>query len=348
MGVVMPFLRTLALVLVGSVAASSLAEASPTKVHGKTASGGHRRVAHATGQAHLASKRATKGARSAGKRAAKGSKLAGKRGGGRSATKANGKGKGSKVAGHLAKKGRLSGKHRVAPRQVAKRDQGPVREETLEEIFPPGHRFTDEERAEASAIGVFMQNGLWKDAYKASTRASRAHPDRWWLQAARAAAAANVNRPKETLAAVDQALQTNRGDANRLNVSQLYVLRANALSRLNRKDEAIATFLNAAKVDARDPYSRAGAAWLYATSPDTRVRNGAQALALANEAARLSGQKDPTILDVLAASYAENGDFTNAQRWEEKAILAGSAAEVPFYQHRLASYQARRPWREEG
>jgi tetratricopeptide (TPR) repeat protein len=247
---------------------------------------------------------------------------------------------------HRGKEDHRAGKHRVASRRAAKRDQGPVHEQTLEEIFPPGHRFTDEEKAEASAIGVYMQNGLWKDAYKYSTKAGKQHPDRWWIQAARAAAAANVNRPKDTIEAVDQALQTNRGDANRLNLSQLYVLKANALSRLDRKSDAINTFLNAARINPKDPYSRAGAAWLYATAGDNRVRNGAQAVSLASEAARLSRERDATILDVLAASYAEQGNFRAARQWEEKAILAGAAADVPFYQRRLQSYQAARPWRE--
>lgn len=231
-------------------------------------------------------------------------------------------------------------------RRAPKRDQGPVRTEALEEIFPPGHRFTDEEKAEASALGVYMQNGLWKDAYKYSTKAGRQHPDRWWLHAARAAAAANMNRPKDTIESVDQALLTNRGDANRLNLSQLYILKANALSRLNRKNEAISAFFDAARVNPNDPYSRAGAAWIYATAEDNGVRNGARALSLASDAAKLSRAKDATILDVLAASYAEAGDFREAQWWEEKAILIGDPADVPFYQHRLQTYQAGRPWRE--
>jgi tetratricopeptide (TPR) repeat protein len=245
-----------------------------------------------------------------------------------------------------ALRGRKGSRHRVVSHRAARRDQGPVPEQTLEEIFPPGHQFTVEERAEASAIGAYLQNSLWKDAYKASTKAARQHPDRWWLHAARAAAAANLGRSKDTIDAVDQALQTNRGDANRLNLSELYVLKANALSRLNRKAEAINTFLAAAKVDPKDPYSRAGTAWLYATAEDPRIRNGTQALAMASEAATLTHQKDATVLDVLAASYAEKGDFAAAQRWEERAISAGDPADLPFYQRRLQNYRAAKPWRE--
>ena len=165
---------------------------------------------------------------------------------------------------------------------------------------------------------------------------------------ARAAAAANVNRPKDTIESVDQALLTNHGDANRLNLSQLYVLKANALSRLNRKSEAINSFYDAAKANPKDPYSWAGAAWLYATAEDSRIRDGPRAVSLATQAAKLSREQDAAILDVLAASYAEVGDFSAAQRWEEKAILSGDSADIPFYQQRLQSYQLGRPWRERG
>jgi hypothetical protein len=52
------------------------------------------------------------------------------------------------------------------------------------------------------------------------------------------------------------------------------------------------------------------------------------------------------VLDVLAAGYAEAGDFRSAQKWEEKAILLGSQQDIPFYQRRLLSYQSAKAWRE--
>ena len=239
-----------------------------------------------------------------------------------------------------------SSKHHLARHHRANRSQGPTVEQVPEEIFPPGHKFTPEERAEASEIGALVQNGMWKEAFKASSKAAKAHPERWWLQAARAAAASNLNRPKDAIEAVDAALQTNAGDANRLNLAQLYTLRANALSRLGRKNEALNDFQSAIKLSKTDPVCRAGAAWLYSTSADPQIRNGASAVKLATEAAKLSAWKDDTILDVLAAAYAETGDFKSAQKWEQKAILMGSEQDVPFYQHRLLNYQSGKPWRE--
>ena len=243
---------------------------------------------------------------------------------------------------------RSHGVHRrYARHHRASRSQGPTVEAVPEEVFPPGHKFTPEEKAEASQIGALEQNGLWKEAFKAATKAGKEHPERWWLQAARAAAASNLNRPKDVIDAVNTAIQNNGGDANRLNLAQLYTLRANAYSRLGRKTDALTDFRAAINLSKTDPMCRAGAAWLYATTSDPQIRNGANSVALATEAAKLTQWKDDTVLDVLAAGYAEAGDFSSAQKWEEKAILLGGEEDIPYYQRRLLSYQAGKPWRED-
>jgi len=242
--------------------------------------------------------------------------------------------------------GSKGGRHRTARHHRANRNQGPTVEQVPEEIFPTGHKFTPEEKAEASEIGVMVENSMWKDAYKLATKGSKQHPERWWLQAARAAAAANLNRPKDVIDAANAALEKNQGDANPLNLAQLYTLRANALSRLNRKSEALTDFQKAIKLTKTDPYSRAGAAWLYATANDNSIRNGVAAVALATQAAKLTQWKDATVLDVLAAAYAEAGDFNSALKWQGKAILLGSEQDTLFYQRRLVNYQEGKAWRE--
>ena len=246
-----------------------------------------------------------------------------------------------------SKKSQAAKMHRLSRHRIARKGQGPAPNQSFDEIFPPGHKFTPEEKAEVSEFGVYCENGLWKDAYKFATKAVKQHPERWWLYAARAAAAANLNRHKDVIDAVDHALQTNNGDANRLNVCQLQILKANAQSRLGNKADAVNTFLEAAKSDPKDPYSRAGAAWLYATTKDPRIHNPGAAMQLATEAAKLAHEKDATILDVLAAAYAAQGDFASAQRWEGKAILAGEPDDIPQFQRRLVYYQANKPWTED-
>src|SRR5258708_14973925 len=137
-----------------------------------------------------------------------------------------------------------------------------------------------------------------------------------------------VHSDKDVIDAVEQALETNNGDAKRLNVCQLQILKANAQSRLGNRAEATNTFLEAAKTDPKDPYSRAGAAWLFATTKDPKIHNPSAAMQLATEAAKLAHQKDATILDVLAAAYAAQGEFASFPRSEGKAILGGDAEDI--------------------
>ncbi len=51
---------------------------------------------------------------------------------------------------------------------------------------------------------------------------------------------------------------------------------------------------------------------LLATNPNASIRNGPQAVEFAERAAQLSDRRDPTILDTLAAAYAEAGRFPEA------------------------------------
>src|SRR5258708_30478141 len=218
-----------------------------------------------------------------------------------------------------AAKGRSKTKHRAA-----RKGQGPAREESFEEAFPPGHKFTPDEKAEASTLGPYFANAMWKDAYQFSTKSVKQHPERWWLHAARAAAAANLNRPNDVIDAVDSAIRTNNGDANRGNLTELKVLKSNTLTRMGQKTPAISTFLEAASTSPRDPYSRAGAAWIYATAADSPTRKGPTAVTLATEASRLSHEKDATILDVLAAASAEPGHFPLPPSCEAKSVCSAT------------------------
>ena len=53
-------------------------------------------------------------------------------------------------------------------------------------------------------------------------------------------------------------------------------------------------------------------AWVLSTSPEPSVRNGKEAIRLAERALELSNQKAPETLDTLAAAYAEAGRFADA------------------------------------
>jgi tetratricopeptide (TPR) repeat protein len=67
-------------------------------------------------------------------------------------------------------------------------------------------------------------------------------------------------------------------------------------------------------------------AWIRATSADAALRNGAEAMELAERSCSLSPNPDAGALDTLAAAYAESGDFERARATAERALnLAQSA-----------------------
>ena len=60
------------------------------------------------------------------------------------------------------------------------------------------------------------------------------------------------------------------------------------------------------------PSAACSLAWFYATLPDARWHKPAQAVRLAHAAAEQTGYQDPASLQVLAAAYADAGEFAKA------------------------------------
>jgi tetratricopeptide (TPR) repeat protein len=91
-------------------------------------------------------------------------------------------------------------------------------------------------------------------------------------------------------------------------------------------------------------------AWLLATCPNDRFRNGKTAIDYASRANTAFKGSVPGILDTLAAAHAEAGDFKNAVDWQDKAIQAAQARNrvevVKDMRSRLELYRAQKPYRE--
>jgi len=66
-------------------------------------------------------------------------------------------------------------------------------------------------------------------------------------------------------------------------------------------------------------------AWLLATAPDAKDRNGRLALDYAIRACELSGWHDAFCLGTLAAACAETGDYDGAIKWEKQCLKLGLA-----------------------
>jgi tetratricopeptide (TPR) repeat protein len=92
-------------------------------------------------------------------------------------------------------------------------------------------------------------------------------------------------------------------------------------------------------------------AWLLATYPDSKSRDGTAAVRLAEHACDLTERRIPALLDTLAAAYAEAGDFPRAISVAEEALndarSSGDNDAVKLSQNILASLRENVPYREE-
>lgn len=112
-------------------------------------------------------------------------------------------------------------------------------------------------------------------------------------------------------------------------------------------DRAINDFTNSLTMnpDYYRPYFELG--WIYAVCPDERYRNGDQAVMWASKAQEL--YDNPKTMQLLAAAYAENGEFDEAVSTQKKAIAwinrEGMTNEMVSAQSQLKCYKDERPLR---
>jgi Flp pilus assembly protein TadD len=90
--------------------------------------------------------------------------------------------------------------------------------------------------------------------------------------------------------------------------------------------------------------------WLLATSPEDEIRNGANAVELAERAVHATDRQDLTSLDTLGAAYAEVGRFDEAAAVARETLALagrlGAPRMAPELESRLALYTARQKFRE--
>ena len=112
---------------------------------------------------------------------------------------------------------------------------------------------------------------------------------------------------------------------------------------------AAAEFREVIGLEAKNVGALNSLAWIEATCPDAKLRNGKEAVRLAETAAGMR-KDDPQTLDTLAAAYAEAGRFKEAvatakkaeqlvQKSKDRDLSAGIAA-------RMKLYEAEKPFRD--
>jgi tetratricopeptide (TPR) repeat protein len=124
---------------------------------------------------------------------------------------------------------------------------------------------------------------------------------------------------------------------------------AETLKQLGRYTEALAQYEAVLAARPDDVNALLNAAWMRATLPDARARDGAEAVRMAEHARDVAGGPVAVLEAACAAAYAEAGRWGDAiaaaDRAVERARAGGSAAEADEYARQRAAYRAGRPWR---
>jgi tetratricopeptide (TPR) repeat protein len=150
-------------------------------------------------------------------------------------------------------------------------------------------------------------------------------------------------KTEEALGQLRQAADLEHGIAGRLEL-------ANMLHQMGRDREAVVEYRRALD---RQPVSvdvLNNLAWILATSSDDSVRNGTDAVALAEKACQQTQNRDAMTVGTLAAAYAEAGRFSDAAATAEKAAtLAAAAGNSQFANinaQLMQLYRAGKPYHE--
>ena len=110
-----------------------------------------------------------------------------------------------------------------------------------------------------------------------------------------------------------------------------------ALVSGGRTGEAIEHFQAALKINPDYSPALNNLAWLRATSPEASIRNGKEAIELAQRAVRLSDGRTPDFLETLAAAYAEAERFPKPCKRAQGPGIGGTTEQSAPSQEREGS-----------
>lgn len=149
-----------------------------------------------------------------------------------------------------------------------------------------------------------------------------------------------MGRLREALRDYNQAVKLDPNDAS------ILVNRGDAYRDQQAYAPAAADFREAIRINPKLGRAYLSAAWLMATCPDAKYRDPEKAVAAAEKARDLDGDKDYRYLDTLAAAQANAGQFDLAKATIAKALAAAPQKEASNVQRRQRLYESARAYRD--
>jgi tetratricopeptide (TPR) repeat protein len=117
-------------------------------------------------------------------------------------------------------------------------------------------------------------------------------------------------------------------------------------TQLGETAEAIENYRAVLRLDPQENQARQKLAWLLATGPNPRLRDGAEALRLATQVTQ-SAPSDPVTWDTQAAALAETGRYIDAAAAATKALDLAATSQKELTQQieaRLRLYKSGTPF----
>jgi tetratricopeptide (TPR) repeat protein len=180
--------------------------------------------------------------------------------------------------------------------------------------------------------------GRFNEAVSDYTRAIDGLPEVAELYRARGIALQRLGMFERAVADLDHAIQLAPNDAD------AYTQRGNLAAESGEFERAASDLRRAIEINPKWADAYRSLAWLHATCPDAAFRDPQQAIAAAEEAAKLSPPTDCFALDALAVAHASAGNFENAARLTEQAIASAPPDYVELLRQRLNLYQQGQPF----
>ncbi len=199
-------------------------------------------------------------------------------------------------------------------------------------------------RAHFNLGRALVQQGNLKEAVAQFREAVQIEPDFAWGRERLAVALIALGKTDEALPQCQEFVRLKPEDAGghcRLTL---------VLCMLGRPADAVEYLRGMLKLMPGSAQIANALAWILATNPDARVRDGAEAVRLAEQAVRATAGANPVVLGTLAAAYAEQGRFDESVAAATQALeLARKAHSVQVagrIETQLESYRAQKPFHE--
>jgi len=198
--------------------------------------------------------------------------------------------------------------------------------------------------AHANLAGVLLDAGHPFESISQYQQALKIHPDSPEIENSLGVAFLKTGKTDEAINHYQAALnlRPDYGEAhNNMGI---------ALLKTGRVVDAVSEFQKAIATPPGHANAQNNLAWIFATWPDAKMRNGAKSIELATKLNDKARGRNPLILTTLAAGYAETGKFAEAKEIAHRAMLLAEDEKQPMLVRALkiqiAAYESNQPFRD--